>query len=82
MAVFVMTISNWLSGFRFMTREVHHYKVLDPAKGEWVIPTLKCTAERIAQLNGQIINGTMDVVARASLDKDGCYDPARPREEP
>ena len=75
-----MTISNWLSGFLPMTREVHHYKVLDPAKSEWVIPPLKCTAERIAQVNGKIINGTMSVVARSSLDKDGCYDPAQPRE--
>ena len=62
-----------------MTREVHHYKVLDPAKGTWVIPALKCTAERIAALNGQIIDGTMSVVARASLDQDGCYDPGTAR---
>ena len=64
-----------------MTREVHHYKVLDPATGEWINPPLKCTAERIAQLNGKIINSTMEVVARVSLDKDGCYDPARPLKE-
>ena len=58
-----------------MTTEVHHYKVLDPATGEWAIPPLKCTAERIKQLDGKIIAGTMDIVARSSLDKDGCYDP-------
>ena len=78
----MMNLSNWLSAFRPRMREVHHYKVLDPATGEWIIPPLKCTAERIAQLNGQIINGTKDVVARASLDKDGCYDPRTARDAP
>jgi hypothetical protein len=63
-----------------MTREVHHYKVLDSATGEWVIPPFKCTAERIAELNGQIIDGTMSVVSRASLDKEGCYDPGTARD--
>ena len=62
--------------------EVHHYKVLDPTTGEWVIPPLKCTSERIAKLNGKIINGTMNVVARASLDRDGCYDPKTARDKP
>jgi len=56
-------------------REVHDYQVLHPATGEWVVPPLKCTAERIAQLNGKIINGTMNRVAAASLDNNGCYDP-------
>jgi len=75
MAAFVMSISNWLSGLTHKMKEVHHYQVLDPATGEWVIPPLKCTAERVAQLNGKIINGTMNQVAQASLDNDGCYDP-------
>ena len=74
-----MTISNWLSGFWSMTREVHHYKVLGPAKEEWIVPPLKCTSERIEELNGQIIDGTMSVVALASLDKDGCFDPGTAR---
>jgi hypothetical protein len=70
-----MNIRNWLSGLRPGMIEVHHYKVLDPATGSWTIAPLKCTAESIAKLNGQIVNGTMDVVARTSLDKDGCFDP-------
>ena len=70
-----MNISNWLSGLRPGMTEVHHYKVLNPATGSWTIAPLKCTAERITKLNGQIVNGTMDVVARTSLDKDGCFDP-------
>ena len=77
-----MSISNWLSGFRPRMREVHHYQVLDPATGEWVVPPLKCTAERIAQLNGKIINGTMNQVAAASLDSNGCYDPGTRKEKP
>ena len=78
----MMTFSNWLSGFRPRMKEVHHYKVLDPATGEWIIPPLKCTVEHIAQLNGKIINGTMNVVSRSSLDKDGCYDPGTARKKP
>lgn len=31
-------------------KEVHHYQFLDPVTGEWIIPPLKCTEERIAQL--------------------------------
>jgi len=46
------------------------------------LPPLKCTAERIAKLNGKIINGTMNVVYWSSLDKDGCYDPGTAREKP
>ena len=56
-------------------KEVHHYRVLDPATGEWFIPPVKCTAERIAQLNGKNISGTMNQLAQSSLDEDGRYDP-------
>jgi hypothetical protein len=77
-----MTFPNWLSGLRPRMKEVHHYKVLDPATGEWIIPPLKCTAERIAQMNGKIINGTMNVVSRSSLDNNGCYDPGTARDKP
>jgi hypothetical protein len=59
--------------------EVHHYKVLDTATGNWVVPPLKSTAERIAEMKGEIIAGTMDAVARTSLDKDGCYNPKQSR---
>ena len=62
--------------------EVHHYKVLNPTTGEWVIPPFKCSAERIAELKGEIVGGTKQTVARASLDKDGRYDPYQPPKEP
>ena len=75
-----MTIYNWLSGFRPRMVEVHHYKVLDASTDQWTIPPLKCTAARIALLNGKIIEGTMNVVARASLDKEGCIDPKTRRD--
>jgi hypothetical protein len=61
--------------------EIHHYKVLDPMTGGWIIPPLKCTVERIAQVNGKIVEGTMNVVARASLDQDGCCDPGTARDK-
>jgi hypothetical protein len=62
--------------------EVHHFKVLDPATGEWVVPPHKCSAETIAELKGEIIAGTKQVVARSSLNENGCYDPMQPRKEP
>jgi hypothetical protein len=77
-----MNVLNWLSGLRPTMIEVHHFKVLDAATGEWVIPPHKCSAETISKLKGEIITGTKEVVARASLDKDGCYDPMQPRKEP
>jgi hypothetical protein len=69
-----MTVYNWL-GLRPKMIEIHHYKVLDSVAGKWVVPPMKCSAARIAELKGEIIAGTMDVVARASLDQDGSYDP-------
>jgi hypothetical protein len=62
--------------------EVHHYKVLDPSTGKWVIPPLKGSAEAIAKLHGEIVGGTKQIVARASLDPNGFYDPMQPRKEP
>jgi len=70
-----MKIPNWLSGMGTKMIEVHHYKILEPKSGTWMVAPHKCTAERIKQLDGKIIAGTMDIVARSSLDKDGCYDP-------
>ena len=72
---------NWLSGARPRMIAVHHYKILDPIKGQWVVPPFKCKAEQISKLKGKIIDGTMNVVARASLDKDGCYDPKTARDK-
>jgi hypothetical protein len=77
-----MKVYNWLSGLRPKMIEVHHYRVLDPATEQWVVPPLKCTAAAISRLKGLIIAGTMQIVARASLDKEGCYDPKQSRKEP
>jgi hypothetical protein len=57
--------------------EVHHFKVLDEATGKWVVPLYKCSEARIAELKGHVIGNTMQIVARASLDKDGCYQPEK-----
>jgi hypothetical protein len=77
-----MTFYNWLSGLRPKVIEVHHYKVLDAATGKWVVAPFKCTVKRIAKLKGEIIGGTMEVVARSSLDKKGNYDPKQSRKNP
>jgi hypothetical protein len=76
-----MKIGNWLSGRRQSKMiEVHHFKVFDDATGKWVIPLYKCSEARILELKGKIIDSTMEIVARASLDKDGCYDPKQTRD--
>ena len=64
-----MKFHNWLSGLRPRMIEVHHYKVLDSTTGNWVVPPYKCTAEGIAEVKGEIA-GTMEVVARSSLNKE------------
>jgi hypothetical protein len=78
-----MKIGNWLSGLgRSKMIEVHHFKILDAATGKWIVPPLKCSEKRILELKGKILDGTMEIVARASLDKDGCYDPELSRKNP
>ena len=57
--------------------EVHHFKVLDVATGKWSYPPYKCSEARIAELKGEIIGSTKQIVARASLDKEGCYHPVK-----
>ena len=78
-----MKIGNWLSGLgRTKMIEVHHFKILDAATGKWIVPPHKCSEKRILELKGKIVDGTMEIVARASLDKDGCYDPELSRKNP
>jgi hypothetical protein len=78
-----MKVFNWLAGRgRPEMIEVHHFKVLDAATGKWVIPSYKCSEKRIAELKGDIILSTMQIVARSSLDKDGCYHPKPLGKEP
>ena len=59
--------------------EVHYFKVLDAIAGTWVLQPFKCSEQRILELNGKIVGSTMEIVARASLDKDGCYNPKKSR---
>jgi hypothetical protein len=59
--------------------EVHYFKVLDTTTDKWVMQPFKCSEKRILELNGQIVGSTMEIVARASLDNDGCYDPKKSR---
>jgi hypothetical protein len=72
---FAMLFYNWLSGLRPKMIEVHHYKALDAATGKWIVAPLKCSAKHIARMKGEIIGGTMELVARSSLDKKGHLDP-------
>jgi hypothetical protein len=78
----VMDDYNWLSGISSRMIEVHHFKVLDPETGKWVVPPHKCSAETISKVKGQILGGTTEMVARSSVDKDGCYDAKQPRKKP
>lgn len=76
-----MKVYNWLAGRRERKMiEVHYFKVLDTATGEWVMQPFKCAEKRILELKGKIVGSTMEIVARASLDKDGCYHPKQSRE--
>lgn len=60
-----------------MTAAVWHYLVKDRATGEEIIGPDKCTVECVEALGGRIIQGTMEVVAKASLDPDGHYRPKK-----
>jgi hypothetical protein len=55
--------------------EVHYFKVLDTTMNKWVMQPFKCSELRILELKGRIVGSTMEIVARASLDRDGCYRP-------
>jgi hypothetical protein len=59
--------------------EVHYFKILDVATDTWVIQPFKCSEKRILEFKGKIVGSTMEIVARASLDKDECYDPKQSR---
>jgi len=61
--------------------QVHHYKVPDVNTGDWTVPPLKSTAERIARISGEIIPSTMEMVALSSLDSEGRYDPKKSRKD-
>ena len=63
-----------------MTTTVHLYKIKDGPSGEWKIQPLKCSPEGIQKLGGQIVKGTAQTVAKASLDTTGHYRPQLQRQ--
>jgi hypothetical protein len=56
---------------------VHHFRVWDIMRGEYLIPSLKSTTQRIQEVKGEIIPETAEEVERSALDKEGRYDPKR-----
>ena len=52
-------------------KEVHHFKFWDIKSGDWVIPPLKSTAERIKKAGGKIIPNTMEMVPNSAVDSEG-----------
>jgi hypothetical protein len=54
---------------------VHHFKVWDRERDEHVVHPMKSTMERIAEIGGEIIEGTAELVARAALDAEGWFNP-------
>jgi hypothetical protein len=64
-----------------MTTFVWHYRVKDKLTGEVIICPDKCTFDCVQALGGEIINGTMETVAKSSLDPDGHYRPNRAKSE-
>ena len=55
--------------------EVHHYKVWNNEFKEWQKPPAKRSAEAIAELNGEILPETGQMVFKAMLDSEGQYFP-------
>ena len=55
--------------------EVHHFKVWNNRLGDWEIPPSKRTAKAIAEANGVIIQGTIEMVSESDLDSHGRYFP-------
>ena len=56
---------------------VYRFRVLDPETGEWVVQLAKATEQRIAQVEGRIIEGSAEDVPNASVDQRGYYQQPR-----
>ncbi|KQT84995.1 hypothetical protein ASG51_02750 [Methylobacterium sp. Leaf465] len=57
---------------------VHHFRVWDVAKDEWVYPPLKSPEDRIRDVaKGEVIPGTAEEVESSQLDEHGRYDPSK-----
>ena len=53
--------------------KVHHFKVLNIETGDWEISTSMCTAEAIAELKGEIMPESEQMVFQGMLDSEGRY---------
>ncbi|MDR3499785.1 MAG: hypothetical protein P4L72_11240 [Parvibaculum sp.] len=57
---------------------VHHFQTWDRTRGEYVVHPTKSTMERVAAFGGEIVAGTAEVVAAASLDAEELFNPVQP----
>jgi hypothetical protein len=57
--------------------EVHHFRIWNKQLGEWETPPSKRTAEAVAELGGEIIPDTTQMVFRVMLDSEGRYFPSK-----
>lgn len=55
--------------------EVHHFKIWNAELKHWVEPPSKRSAEAIAELKGEIVPDTGQMVFKAMLDSEGRYFP-------
>lgn len=61
--------------------EVHHFKVWNDEMKHWEEPPSKRSAEAIAELKGEIVPDTGQMVFKAMLDSEGRYFPHRREQE-
>jgi DNA-binding cell septation regulator SpoVG len=59
---------------------VHHFRVYDGIKDVFIVPVRKSTADRIARIRGEIIQGSAEQVDAAALDQHERYDPRPPED--
>jgi hypothetical protein len=60
-------------GMKLVT--VHHFKVWNNRLGDWEVAPSKQMAKAIAEANGVVIPGTMEMVSETALDSHGRYFP-------
>lgn len=58
---------------------VHHFKVLNRETGDWEISDCMRTAEAIAELKGEIMSESEQLVFQGMLDSEGRYFPPKYR---
>ena len=55
--------------------EVHHFKIWNDQMKHWEKPPAKRSAEAIAEIKGEIVPDTGEMVFKAQLDVEGRYFP-------